>query len=430
MKKEEIVESLMYFQQYLGKEKIKKQLNSLGYVNKNKFYDFEEIYKEVKATLPDFKQNEAKLVTCETLAFGIEKGFITETELDEVLFRVLEDSLMNAYLFKIYNHSIVLNDINAFFGVLEAWGVSQDKKILSNISKDARGLNFVACSYRVYESDGKIESIRILLLDRELVLLGGKNKEQVLVAYPTLIEFDFVRNLFHIRVKDVDKLETEIEEVGQMSKRIERTLNYVHSLIPSVKLNKIKDFNKTLYLLEEDILGKKKEVVREKLKEFDEPIERFVSEIEGKLGLESTGMFDTKEYISYAVSAKIASTVNENEQGEIVGIKFINRRETDSKEYAAVQISDKGFKCISTDDVYWFNLPILEAHEKVEALKLTKEFSMGGYRVAKLEMALDTANVRMHQKNDHPDKDYHRQPTDEDYLEMIDYLNGFMDSEK
>ncbi|OWR26604.1 hypothetical protein CDO73_25360 [Saccharibacillus sp. O23] len=426
MRRAELVESLMYFQQYLGKEKIKKQLNATGCMGEKKFENFEETYQEVKASLLESKQSDSKLVTCETLAFGVEKGLITETELDEVLFRVLEDSLMNAYLFKIDSHSIALNDTDAVLAVLQSWGVSQDKKILSNISKDAKGLDFVACSYRVYETDGSIESLRILLLDRELVTLGGKNRDQVLVTYPTLIEFDFLNGLGHIRVKDVDNLETDKEEVGQMSKRIKRTLDHIHSFTPNVNLKEIRGFNKTLYLLEEDILGKKRAAAEERLKDFNESIDRFVLEIESNLGVGSEGMFDTREYISYAVLSKIASTMQQNEQGEIVGIKFRNLRETDTKEYASVHISDRGFKCISTDDVYWFNLPILKTHEKVEELKLTREFSSGGYRVVRLEMALDTANVRMLQRNDHPDKDYHRQPTDEDYLEMIQYLNSFM----
>lgn len=426
MRRVELVENLMYFQQYIGKEKVKKQLGATGCMRATKFEDFEEIYKEVKSSLSESRQNDSKLVTCETLAFGVEKGLITETELDEVLFRVLEDSLMNAYLYKIDNHNIALNDANAVSDVLQSWGVSQEKKILSNISKDAEGIDFVACSYRLYKTDGNIESLRILLLDKELVTLGGKNREQVLVAYPTLVEFDFLNGLGHIRVKDVDNLETDKEEVGQMSKRIKRTLNHIHSFIPNVNLKEIRGFNKTLYLLEEDILGKKRAAAEERLKDFSEYIDKFVLEIESELGAESEGMFDTKEYISYAVLSKIASTIQQNEQGEIVGIKFRNLRETDTKEYASIHISDRGFKCISTDDVYWFNLPILKTHEKVEELKLTRKFSSGGYRVVRLEMALDTANVRMLQKNDHPDRDYHRQPTDEDYLEMIHYLNDFM----
>ncbi|MNW58804.1 hypothetical protein D3C74_366870 [compost metagenome] len=59
-------------------------------------------------------------------------------------------------------------------------------------------------------------------------------------------------------------------------------------------------------------------------------------------------------------------------------------------------------------------------------MKLIKKLS-DGYRIAKFEISLETANVRLLQKNEHPDKDYHRQPTDEDYSEMIEYLVGFMD---
>jgi len=426
MKRNDIVENLMFFQQYLGKEKIKKELRLNGLVVEGKFSNFDEVYDLLRGEASESKKSDSKLLTCKTLATGVEQGMITESELDEVLFRVLEDSLLNSYLYKIDSHNIALNDVGSLPSVLESWSVPLEKSILGNVSKDSKGLDFVPCAYHLSESDGNIEAIRLLLLDKELVPLGGKNKDEVLIAYPTLIDFDFRRGLLHIRLKDVDNLETEVEEVGKMSKRIERTLKYVSSLSPTVVSSHITDFRNYLYQIEEDVLAEKRELAEKKLETFETKIDNFVAEIAAGLETPINGTLSTKQYISYAVLSSIAATIKNNELGDVVGIKFRNVRDEDTKEYAEVHISDKGFKCISTNDIYWLNLPVLQERKKVESIKLIKKLS-NGYRIAKLEFSLETANVRILQRNDHPDKEYHRQPTDEDYTEMIDYIVGFME---
>lgn len=425
MKRRDIVDNLMYFQQYIGKEKIKKQIGLAGYATKGKFDDFEDVYRLIRAELPESKKSDSKLVTCETLAFGVEQKKITETELDEILFRVLEDSLLNSYLYKIESHGIVLSDSASIPDILASWSVPLKKSIVSNISKDSKGLDFIICSYRVYETDGLVETVRLLLLDKELVPLGGKNRDEVMVAYPTLIDFDFRRGLVHIRLKDVNNLETEIEEVGTMSKRVKRTLEFITSLSPEITMTNISGFKRYLYKIEEDILAEKRDLAEEKLQSFEKMIEDFVAEIAAGLEAPVNGSISASQYISYAVLSTIAATLPRNEQGDIVGIKFRSTRNEGTKEYAEVHISDKGYKCISTHNPYWLNLPILQDQKKVESLKLIKKLS-NGYRIAKLEFSLDTANVRLLQKNEHPDQEYHRQPTDEDYSEMIEYLVGFM----
>ncbi|OBZ14402.1 hypothetical protein A8L34_10700 [Bacillus sp. FJAT-27264] len=426
MKKKEISDNLMYFQQYIGKEKIKKQLRQAGYTGEGKFDDFDEVYMSIRSELPESLKSDSKFITCEALALGVDQGKITESELDEVLFRVLEDSLLNSYLYKIESHDIVLTDSGSIPGVLKNWSVSLKKSIVGNISRDAKGLDFVTCSYRLYETDGQVEAIRLLLLDKELVPLGGKNKEEVMVAYPTLIDFDFRRNLVHIRLKDVNNLETDIEEVGTMSKRIERTQKFISSLSPEIRTSSISKFGKYLYKIEEDILSEKRKLAEDKLQSFDKIIESFVEEIAAGLEAQVNGSISARQYISYAVLSTIAATLPNNEQGDVVGIKFRSTREEGTKEFAEVHISDKGYKCISTHNPYWLNLPILQGEQKVESMKLIKKLS-DGYRIAKFEFSLETANVRLLQKNEHPDKDYHRQPTDADYSEMIEYLVGFMD---
>lgn len=426
MKRSDLIENLMFFQQYIGKEKVKKQLRLAGLTVEGKFDKFDEAYDLIRAEVPESLKSDSKFLTCGTLAFGVEQGAITESELDEVLFRVLEDSLLNSYLYKLESHNLILSDLGAVPSILKSWSVPLEKSIVGNISKDSKGLDFVACTYRLYESDGKLEAIRILLLDKELIPLGGKNKEEVMIAYPTLIDFDFRRGLVHIRLKDVDNLETDVEEVGKMSKRIERTLKYISSLNPKISCSNLSGFRRYLYMIEEDILAEKRNKAEQKLATFEQTIDKFVEEIAAGLDGPVNGTLSTRKYISYAVLSTIASTIKNNELGDVVGIKFRNVREEETKEYAEVHISDKGYKCISTNDIYWLNLPILQEQKKVESMKLIKNLS-NGYRIAKLEFSLETANVRVLQRNDHPDKEYHRQPTDEDYSEMIDYLVGFME---
>ncbi|GBF72373.1 hypothetical protein PA598K_00622 [Paenibacillus sp. 598K] len=421
MKRSEIVENLMFFQQFIGKERVKTYLRSRG----NMFPNFEEVYTTLRSSAKDSVKSNATLLTCETLATGLEKGVLTEVDIDELLFSIIEDSLFNAYLYRITAHNIALDDMKALPEVLGSWAVPKEMSVIRNVSKANKGHSFVISSYRIYESDGQLEAIRLLLLDKELIKIHVKNQEETWVAYPTLIEFDFKRGLLHIRLRDVDNIESDNAEVGTMKGRVERTLKFVTNLKPAVQIEKINNFRKSLYLIEEDVLSEKRMKAQELLATFKTPIDSFVANIEEHFNPPIDGTITPKDYISFAVLSIISTTLQKNELGDVVGIKFRNTREENSNKYAEIYISDKGYKCISSNELYWLNLLVLQEEQAVESLKLVKSLP-SGFAVSRLEFSLETANVRVLQRTDHPDKEVHRQPTDEKYSDMVDYLLKFL----
>ncbi|SCW27246.1 hypothetical protein SAMN04487970_100162 [Paenibacillus tianmuensis] len=425
MKKDELIENLMFFQQFIGKEKVKRQLRDVGEVSSDTFPNFDEVYTTIRSSKPEKQKSDSTLITCEALATGFEEKILTESDIDDLLFRLIEDSLFNSYLYNITSHDVMLEDMGAFPEVMKAWSVPEQKSLIRNVSKAQKGMEYIICTYREYVTDGKLESFRMLLLDKELVMISGKGKDDIYVAYPTLVEFDFKRNLLHIRLRDVDNIDSDAEEVGTMSGRIERTLKFISTLSPVIKVDKFGGFRKSLYQIEENILSEKRTKAEELLATFDESINIFVEQVVKRFQPPLDAKSTPKEFISYAVLSIIATTLKVNELGDVIGIKFRSTRESESNKYAEVSISDKDYKCISTDKVYWQNLIILQEQKAVESLKLIKILD-SGFVEAKLEFSMETANVRIHQRSEHPDKKMRSQPSDEKYSDFINYLLPFL----
>lgn len=417
---EEIVTKLMYFYDYIGKEKVRNYLKQLGLLE-GSFSQYEDVYREFRLVASEKEKGNFKLLTSKTLAHGLEKKFITEHQLDNLLFLSIEDTLLNSYLYRLEEHNV---DLDCITDTLKEWSFNQELSLLKSVSPNKKGKKFIQAAYRIYKDDGKVNSVRLLLFDEELVNLYEKNKGGKLAVYPTIVEVDFARKLIHVRVREVDKIESENEEVGTLSKRIEeRTLKYISSL--GLKIKKFTNFRKSLFEIEEDILSKERAEAEIILQSFKGEIDSFVGSITSQLNVPLEKRISPKKQIEYSVLALISNTLKNNELGDIVGIKFRNIREENSKKYSEVYISDKEYKGISTDDLYWNNLSVLIEQGRVEFLQLVKGFPSGTV-IANLNFTLDTANAKILKKNANPDKDIHQPYADRSYLELIDYLLPFL----
>lgn len=423
MDNEEIVTRLMYFYDYIGKEKVKNYLRQMQLLS-GSFSQFEDVYRTFRTSANEREKGNFKLLTSKTLAYGLEKGLITEEQLDNLLFMSIEDTLLNSYLYKLEEHDINLSDLSSISETLAQWSFTNELSLLKSVSPNRKGKKFIQSAYRVYQKDGLVQSIRLLLFDEELINLYEKNKGGKLAVYPTIVEVDFARRLIHIRVREVDKIESENEEVGTLSKRIEeRTLKYISSL--GLRIKKFTSFRKSLFEIEEDILSKERKEAEKILESFKGQIESFVSSITSQLNVPIEKRINPKKQIEYSVLALISSTLEKNELGDIVGIKFRNIREENSKKYSEVYISDKEYKGISTDELYWNNLSVLIEQGRVEFLQMVKGFPSGTV-IANLNFTLDTANAKVLKKNANPDKDTHQPYADKSYLELVDYLLPFL----
>ncbi|SDN45960.1 hypothetical protein SAMN04488137_4526 [Fictibacillus solisalsi] len=414
--KENSLKNLMFFYPYLGKSVVISKLND--YIKK--FPNFNQIYTEIRK---ENKDEDVPTVVAKTLIFGVEENIINDTDLDELLFLLLEDSLLNSFLYKLDKSLYVQNDSSFSQHLLKAWGVPSENKILSNVNTTGTS-DFIICGFRESKTNDTLESLRILLIDRKAVDVYFKNDENKQIVFPTIIEFDLRRSLLHIRLKDVDNIVDNQEKFSTMSGRINNTLNFIDSLYPEIHYSNIKNFRSSLYLLEENLLQEKRDQAYRKLKDFEKEISNFTNLVTDKFNPPTNLDITPKEYISNGVLSVISTTLNNSELGDVVGIKFRNSKEDNDQKYAEITISDKGFNCISTNNLYWLNLPVLQSRQAVEFLKIVKSLP-SGLVIVNLDFSLDTANVRLMQRSKHEDVE-NKKPNQEKYDDTIDFLNFFI----
>jgi len=417
MELHDILTNLQYFQPYIKKSHVKKQLNQLQL-----FPTFDEVYSQMRQENED---SYAWYITCLTLVKGIELGELNLANLNELIFRLLEDSLFKSYIYKLNSYNIKLDDLGSLSHVLRSWGVPTENVLLKNVIQSDTSQDFVISGYRVFTDREKISAIRLILLDKELVKIHQKNEDEFYLAYPTIVEFDFQRELIHIRQRGVENIESELEEISTMKGRIDNTLDFISSLRPSITFEKINNCRSTLFHIEENLLQDKRDACQQMLESFNDKIDAFTQEVINTFSPPETEKISPKNYISFAVQSIIASTLRTDDLGDIIGIRFRNSREDESQKYAQVYISDKGYKSISSDELYWLNLPVLQEQQEVEFLKIAKTFP-SGFAIFTLEYTLDTLKVQLLQRSPQPDEDLDRQPTDEKYNEIIDFIVPFL----
>ncbi|ETT33285.1 hypothetical protein [Paenibacillus sp. FSL R5-808] len=413
MDSKKMFETLKYFKPYLTRTSVESQLKQMV------------IYPEFKRVYEQNRQEDENLDVlsniCKTLVYGVENNLLTEEKLDELLFRLIEDKLLLSFLYRLDGQDFLPEDTNALPSVLTKWGFPKSNKILKGITLNPGTENFVPCGYRTNDSD----SIRILIMDKKLTEVKEKDKEAYNTVFTTLIEFDFRRKLLHIRLRDIDNITNSDRDVSTMEGRINRTLRYIESLAPSISFRKITSFRESLFKLEENILIPKRLEADKKIDSFRVEIENFTSLIDSKFNPSHENDVTTADYISNTLLALISSSLDLSTIGDVVGIKFRNRREEDESSFAEVSISDKGFKCISTDKLYWSNLSTLLEQGKIEFLKISTVLP-SGFVDANLEVRLETATVKLNQNSKGKPEEGKKQPTDEKYYDFIEYLLPFI----
>ncbi|MEK5260237.1 hypothetical protein MKY75_13600 [Paenibacillus sp. FSL L8-0663] len=413
MNYDDIFDNLMYFKPYINKSSIQNHLQLMS-----KYPDFHQVY--FKNRQENDNLDTVKNV-CMTLTSGLKEEKISENDLDELLFLSIEDKLFNSFLYNLENTNINFRDINSLYKVLESWGTPQENKILNGLASNPTFEKFVISGFRINGTD----SIRLLLFDKELVELKEKNKDTEFAVYATLIEFDFRRNLLHIRLRDVDNIQNKSVDVRTMEGRVERTLRFISNLTPSIGYKKISYFRDSLFLLEEHVLQPKRDVAYSKLMDFQDHIDNFSALIDSNFPTQHENNVTTSNYVANTVLAIIASSLDLSQLGDVVGIKFRNQRTEDTNSFAEVAISDKAFKCISTDKLYWSNLSTLLEQRKIEFLKIGTSLDLGFVDV-NLELKLGTANVKLNQSSKGNPIEGNKQPSDEKYIDFIDYLLPFI----
>ncbi|MDP7981023.1 hypothetical protein [Bacillus multifaciens] len=409
---ESLLEKLLLFYPYLKKGHTVEKLHN--YIKK--FHDFNNLYQEVKNENPD---DEPRYLVAKTLVTGLQQKEIDESDLDDLLFLLLEDSLFNSYLFKLEDSTCDLKDAKDLFS---SWKIPQNRKILSNVDKNHSD-DFVICGYRKEEDNGVIESLRLLLLDSKRIKVRSKNSDTKEIVFPTFIEVDFRRALLHIRLRDVDNIVNESEEFSTMSGRISNTLNFLDSFQPEIHYKTFDNFRKSLFELEEHLLKDKRDLAQEKLYTFTDEIDRFTNLVCNKFSPPDAEI-SPEQHISNSVLSIISTTINTSDLGDIFGIKFRNSKYDNDKKYAEITIRDKGYKCISTNNLYWLNLPVLQNKKSIESLQIVKILDNGTV-IANLEFSLETANIKIHQKgSEEISGDY--KATQEKYDDFINFILPFI----
>lgn len=413
MDTEKLSKNLLLFHQFLKKNMVLDKLTG----NMNKFPEFNKVYSTIKS-----KNNEMDTaeIVAETLVYGVKEKLITTSDLDELLFLILEDSLFNSFLYKLEGSSEIENlsiDI-----LLKSWNIPTVNEILSNVQKQSTNKDFVVCGYRTALDGTKLESIRLLLLDSDILSYANKNEDPREAVYPTLIEIDFRRKLLHIRLRDVDNIVGVPVTRGTMSGRIDNTLKFISTFKPVINPTNITNFKSSLYILEEHLLNEKRNAAYAKLEDFNLEIEKFTQSVCDKFNPSPDLTITPKEYINTGVLCIVATTLQPNELGDVIGIRFRDSQNKEGK-YAEITIKDSGDKCISTSNLYWLNLSVLQNTKEVEFLKIVTQVPSNGVAVANLEFTLETANIRLLQKN----KQDGAKPTQEKYDDVLDFLKKFID---
>ncbi|MDX5914134.1 hypothetical protein [Bacillus cereus group sp. BfR-BA-01026] len=409
-------EKLSLFHPYFQK---KTMLQKLKFYNV--FPEFNQVYNQLRQeNNTDQNSNESiPDYIIKTLIYGVEHNIINESNLDDILFSLLEDSLLNSYLFKLDTSSFNLNQSNFSQQLFQSWNIPKQPKILSNIDNSDTHEDFIVCGYRKIE-DEQIELLRLLLLDTKVLNTASKRNESKKIIFPTIIDIDFLNELLHIRLRDVDNIVKESPEFSTMSGRIKNTLTFLDHFNPEIKYTPFSKFKNKLFDLEELLLVNKRNIVNEKLSEFTTEIENFTKVICQKYSVPQNNGIAPKDYISNGVMSIIASTLNDSELGDVVGIKFRNSRHEKDLNYAEIKIMDNGDKCISTNNLYWLNLPVLLNRKAIEYLKIQKTLP-SGFATVHLEYSLDTANIKILQKSKKKTNE-NKQATQEKYDDFIKFI--------
>lgn len=406
VKNPELLEKIKLFSEFLSMSKVMYNLRYLG-----TFTEFKEIYAVERTKHKD--ENSSDIVA-RVLHHGIEENLISKENLDELLFQLIEDSLMNAFLYRLSSSAPA--DAEA---VKNSLSLPTEITIIDNVYSDSNK-DFIVCGYRIVKNINKVENVRILMIDKKPVDIFRKNESNTKVVFPTIVELDYRHQLLHVRTREVDNILNTEGKISKMSERIENTLNFIISLNTSVSYRELSSFKTSLFLLEENLLKDKRKLAYQKVDELSSEIKDFTDVITKKINPPTTEIMP-EDYIRSGVLSIAATTLSDNTVGEVIGIKFRNNNE--QREYAEVTIKDTGNRCISTSNLYWINLSVLLNVEKVEYLKIVPYLESGS-SIVNLEFALDTANIKLLKRRDENGDT----PNQHKYDDVIEFIIPFINA--
>ncbi|WP_200411935.1 hypothetical protein [Virgibacillus salexigens] len=253
LEKDVYLKDLLLFYPYLKKQDVISKLRFMHI-----FPEFRDVYSKIREKN---KKDDTSHIIAKVLSYGIDNNIVTINELDELLFLLLEDSLFNSYIYRLDHTNITLDNQEIINEIYQSWELPSEKKILNNVNKTTNSRAFTVCGYREQnnrQNHSELESLRLLLLDKETVLISNKDGSTKESVYPTIVEIDFKRNLLHIRLKDVDNIINSDENVRTMSGRVNNTLNFIDSFNPHINYSNFEDYRTSLYKLEENLLKEKR----------------------------------------------------------------------------------------------------------------------------------------------------------------------------
>lgn len=383
---ENVYEKLILFRPFI---KIRKLQDSIAQLANNKkeqnslkktFTTYNQVFRE--------KKNDPSEYASMSLAAMVENGSLTLEQIDEILFIIVEDSLFNAYIYKLSNEQLETNGQR-----LKNWKLPPNNKILDNIGGKSNK-DFIICGYRLTESSpGIADSLRLTMIDSRQHQIYDKNEDSTYdIVYPTIVEFDFRRQLLHIRTQEIENFKNTDERFSTMSGRIKNTLDFIDSFQKPLRYKKISNFKEILFDIEENLLKEVRENIDKDLESFKEPVESFCNAIE-KRYTNRNGNISTLDYVKTSIQTIIAMNIDRNPLGDIVGIRFRNNVEN-KNQYSEITILDKRNHCISTDNLYWLNLAVLLDVKSVEFLKLIL-FIDNQTSIVNLDFSFDTGNIKL-----------------------------------
>ncbi|EIQ6628677.1 hypothetical protein LVN87_000253 [Listeria monocytogenes] len=383
---ERIYKNIVLFNPFIKIRKVQNAFKQIR-IQKEKKLLLDNTFKEYNRK---FRENNNKSFdyASKSLAAMVKNEILTIEQIDEILFIIAEESLFNSYIYKLSSEQLKIDGKR-----LINWKLPTTNKILENIGISSNK-DFKICGYRLVEdTPGTVESLRLLLIDSKILQKYDKEEDKSYnFVFPTLVEYDFRRQLLHIRTQEINNIINTDDKFKTASGRIKNTLAFIDSFKNPIKYKNISNFKEKLFNIEENLLKEVRNKVNKEIDSFKEPINVFCKSIDAKYKNKSENI-STADYVKTSIQTIIAMNIDRNPLGDITGIKFRNK-DTDDGSYSEISIRDKKNHCISVDNLYWLNLAVLLDVKSVEFMKLVL-YKDNLTSLVNLDYSLGTGNIKL-----------------------------------
>ncbi|HHQ1180092.1 TPA: hypothetical protein ACSLAI_002743, partial [Listeria innocua] len=384
---ERIYKNIVLFSPFIKIGKIQDAFKQIS-TKKEEEYSLKNTLKEYNRKFRE-KNNKSYDYASKSLAAMVKNEILTIEQIDEILFIITEDSLFNSYIYKLSSEQLKTNGER-----LINWKLPNTIEILENIGISTKK-DFKVCGYKLVEgTPGTVESLRLLLIDSQILQRYDKEEDETYnFIFPTLVEYDFRRQLLHIRTQEINNIINTEDKFRTASGRIKNTLTFIDSFKNPIKYKHVSNFKEKLFNIEENLLKEVRNKVNKELDSFKEPINVFCKSIDAKYKNKSENI-STADYVKTSIQTIIAMNIVRNPLGDITSIKFRNKSTDDESSYSEVSIRDKKNHCISVDNLYWLNLAVLLDVKSVESMKLVL-YKDNLTSLVNLDYSLGTGNIKL-----------------------------------